>query len=224
MLNEVGVLGEVVVAPVLKHENATVFQQRMLEHEVGNLRQLLQRVWGIGKDEVELLVTALQETEHVATKGDTGGGAELLQTVADETVMVAVQLHTDDLIATARHELERDAARAAKEVERRGSIEIDIAAQHIEDVLLGKIGRRTRLERARYLEMPSLILSCDNSHYVSLFKKECLLVVGHALWLGAEVLRRVDDMNMLQEAAQLREHLLALLHIGGRVVLEEVAH
>ena len=224
MLYEVGVLGEVVVAPVFKHENATVFQQRMLEHEVGNLRQLLQRVWGIGKDEVELLVTALQETEHVATKGDAGGGAELLQTVADETVMVAVQLHTDDLTATARHELERDAARAAKEVERRGSVEIDIAAQHIEDVLLGKIGRRTRLERARYLEMPSLILSCDNSHYVSLFKKERLLVVGHALWLGAEVLRRVDDMNVLQEAAQLREHLLALLHIGGRVVLEEVAH
>ena len=55
MLNEPGMGGEVVLLAVLEDEDAFGSEDFLLENEVGNLRQFLQCVGRVGKDEVKLL-------------------------------------------------------------------------------------------------------------------------------------------------------------------------
>ena len=69
MLHEVRMSGEVVVLAVLKHEDAVVCQQVVVEDELRNGGQLLEGIGRVGKDEVKLLFAALDEAESVATKG-----------------------------------------------------------------------------------------------------------------------------------------------------------
>jgi len=63
-------VGEVVVLAMLEHEDTILVQQVAIQNEVWNLREILQCVRRVGKDEVELLLAALQEAEHVATNQD----------------------------------------------------------------------------------------------------------------------------------------------------------
>ena len=94
-------VGEIVVFAVFKDEDAAVFQQLPADDEVGNLGQFLQCVWRVGKDEVILLPTAFQESEHIAADGDARLGIELLQTVLYEAVVVTVHLDAHHLLASA---------------------------------------------------------------------------------------------------------------------------
>ena len=55
VLNEPGMGGEVVVLAVLEDEDAFGGEEFLLEDKVGYLRQFLQCVWRVGKDEVKLL-------------------------------------------------------------------------------------------------------------------------------------------------------------------------
>ena len=61
---------EVIVFAMLQHEDAVVLQQSLFEDKVRNRGNLLQRIGWVGKDEVELLVTTLKESEHVGTQGN----------------------------------------------------------------------------------------------------------------------------------------------------------
>ena len=54
-------------------------------------------------------------------------------------MVVAVQFNADNLLAATRKKFQRDAACAGEEVESRGSIEINILNEYIEDVLLGTV-------------------------------------------------------------------------------------
>ena len=89
--------------------------------------------------------------------------------------MVAVHLYADHLAAATRQQLQRDAARTREKVEGGGTFEVYILHQHVEDVLLGKVRRRTCLERAWDIEMTTLIFSCDYSHNfpLSMFNVQC---------------------------------------------------
>ena len=82
----------------------------------------------------------------------------------DKPVMVAVGLDADYVAAAPREQFERDAARAGEQVEGSGAFEVDIPREHIEDVLLGEVGRGPCLECARYVEVTSLIFSGDDAH------------------------------------------------------------
>ena len=165
MLNKVGVVGEVVVLTMFEDKDAVILQQSFLEDDVRDGRQFFESVWRIGKDEVVLLTTGLQKAEHIATKGFNGGvPLELLETLLDEAVMVAVEFDADDAGASPREQFEGDAARACEEVEGFGTVEVDVLHQHVEDVLLGKIGGRPRLERTRNIKMPPLVFSSYYSH------------------------------------------------------------
>ena len=152
------------VLAVLKHEDAVILQQPFFEDKVGNGGQFFQGVGWVGKDKVKLLMATLEKTKHIGTEGNTTIVAQFLYAIADETVVVSIHLHTNHLLTAARQQLERDAACAREKVERDGFVQIYILCQHIEDVLLGKVGGRPRLERARDVEMPSFVFACDNAH------------------------------------------------------------
>ena len=164
MLHEVGMLREIVVLAVLEDEDALRLQQAMPEDEIGNGGQLLQGIGRVGKDEVELLVAGLNVTEDIGAKTlnieRLSLPFQLFNALKDKAVMVAVLLYADHLGTASRQELKRDAARAGEEVEGRGTIEVDVAHEHIEDVLLGKVGGRPRLERARNVKVAALVFSC----------------------------------------------------------------
>ncbi len=164
MLEESGLLGEVVVFAVLEDKDAVGLQQVVAEDEAREGCEVLEGVGRVGEDEVELLMTFLQETEHVATDEDVVCRADLLHALGDEGGVVAISLHTDDGCTAAGEHLKRDAAGTGEEVEGGGVVEVDIAIEDIEDVLLGEVGGRTCLESSWYVEVPTFILSGYDSH------------------------------------------------------------
>ena len=172
MLNKVGMLREIVVLAVLEDEDALRLQQAMLEDEVGNGGQLLQGIGRVGKDEVELLVAGLNVAEDIGAKTlnieRLSLPFQLFNALQDEAVMVAVLLYADHLGTASRQELKRDAARAGEEVKGCSTIKVDVAHQHIEDILLGKVCRWPRLESAGDVEMTTFVFTSDDSHFTDL--------------------------------------------------------
>ena len=164
MLHKVRVAGEVVVFAMFEDEDTLGLEQTFLEDETWNPGQLLQGIGRIGKDEVELLLARLDETEGIATKGDADLRIEFFQTVGDEAVMISILFDADDVGAAARHQFEGDAARAREEVEGCGAFKVHITRQDIEDVLLGKVGGGSCLETPWNLKVPSLVYACNDSH------------------------------------------------------------
>ena len=223
---------EVIIFAVFQHEDAVVFQQTLFEDEVRNRGNLLQRIGRVGKDKVELLMTALEETEHVGTQWNAGLLAQFLDALADKAVMIPVHLYADHLTAASRQQFQRDAACAREEVEGRSVFEVHILHQHVEDVLLGKVGSGPRLKRTRNVEVPSLVFSCYNPHLplsssisfylpLSPLNIQCLQVIGHPLdfcdGMTVEVCRGVDDVGLLQEVLQLLHQPLLLRNVAHDV-------
>ena len=161
-------VGKIVVLAMLENEDALFVEKIAIEYEVWNLRKLLQRVWRIGKDEIELLLAGSQEAEYIAANQKIPVFAQFLETLADEVGVVAVCLYADDALATSGNEFQRDAARTGKEVEGGCILKIDVTLQNIKDILLCKICCRPRLERTWNVEMATLILSCYDSHIFTL--------------------------------------------------------
>ena len=164
MFHEVRIIGEVLVLAVLKYKDAAFLQQPFLKDEAGDGGQFLECIGRIGKDEVEALLARLDEAEGVATQRHAYVGAEFLHACLYKAVVVAIQLDADDVGTASRHQFERDAACAGEEVEDRCAFEVEIARQHIEDILLGKIRRRSCLEGLRNIEVPAFIDTRDDSH------------------------------------------------------------
>ena len=164
MLQESWMVGEIVVLAMLENEDALFVEKIAIEYEVWNLGELLQCVWRIGKDEIELLFAGSQEAEYIAANQKIPVFAQFLETLADEVGMVAVGLYADYSAASTGYQFQRDAACAGKEVEGCGILEIDVILQNIEDVLLCEICSWSRLERTWYVEVATLILSCYDSH------------------------------------------------------------
>ena len=106
MLDKAGMGGEVVILAMLEDEDAIRGKDALVEDKVGDLRQLLESVGWIGKDEVKLLSARLDETEDIAADGGAYVGAEFLQTLGYEGMVVAVGLNTHHTGTTSRHEFE----------------------------------------------------------------------------------------------------------------------
>ena len=60
MLHESGMLGKIIILAMFENEDSIFVQQVAIQYEVWNLREFLQRVWRIGKDEIKLLLAGLQ--------------------------------------------------------------------------------------------------------------------------------------------------------------------
>ena len=106
MLDKAGMGGEVVILAMLEDEDAIRGKDALVEDKVGDLRQLLESVGWIGKDEVKLLSARLAEAEYITAYGGAYVGAEFLQTLGYEGMVVAVGLNTHHTGTTARHEFE----------------------------------------------------------------------------------------------------------------------
>lgn len=183
-------LGEVVFLSVLENEDAAFGQQTGAKHEVGYFGQLWQGVGRVGEDEVEsplvpvglfncvgaafkvrLLLRRvrvcggfLQVSECVGSQEGVVVGIDFVHALADEAGMVAVEFHADDVAAASGEQFERDASGAGKEVECAASVEVDVSAEHVEDVLFGKVSGGSCLKGAWDVESPSFVFSCDDAH------------------------------------------------------------
>ena len=167
MLDKAGMGGEVVILAMLEDEDAIRGKDALVEDKVGDLRQLLESVGWIGKDEVKLLSARLDETEDIAADGSAHICAEFLQTLGYEGMVVAVGLNTHHTGTTSRHEFERYTACARKEVEGCNVVKVDIAIEHVKEILLGEICCRAGLKRAWDVEVATLVLSCNYSHSIT---------------------------------------------------------
>ena len=106
MFHEMGIIREIIVLPMFEDQYAIILEQSFLKDKAGDLWQFFQSVRGIGKDEIEPLLTRFDEAEHVTAKGHTDIGAEFLQTFLDESVMVTVLFYADDMGTPPRHQFE----------------------------------------------------------------------------------------------------------------------
>jgi hypothetical protein len=93
--------GEVMVLAVLKNQNATFLQQSMVEDELWDSGQFLERIGRVGEDEVELLAARLDESEHISPDGNHLLAAQFCDARHNKAVVVAVEFHADYLAAAA---------------------------------------------------------------------------------------------------------------------------
>ena len=110
MLDKAGMGGEVVILAMLEDEDAIRGKDALVEDKVGDLRQLLESIGRIGKDEVKLLSARLDEAEDIAADGSADIGAELLEALRYEGMMIAVSLYAHHTRTASRHEFEGYAA------------------------------------------------------------------------------------------------------------------
>ena len=85
-------VGEVVVLAMFEDKDAAFVEQVAVEYELWNLGQLFECIGWVGKDEVELLMAALHESEYIATNQNVALFVQLLEALADEVGMVSVGL------------------------------------------------------------------------------------------------------------------------------------
>ena len=108
------------VFAVLEDEDTVVFQHSLLKDEAGDGWQLFEGVWGIGEDEIILLLARSDIAEHITAETlniehscvplvasvlrPSGTliivSLKLLQTLLDETMMVAVEFDADHTATT----------------------------------------------------------------------------------------------------------------------------
>ena len=99
-------IGEIVVLAMFENEDAFFVEKIAIEYEVWNLGELLQCVWRIGKDEIELLLAGSQEAEYIAANQKILVFAQFLETLADEVGMVAVGLYADHSAASTGYQFQ----------------------------------------------------------------------------------------------------------------------
>ena len=170
VLDEAGMMGEVVLLAVLKDKEAVGLEKVAAKDDVGQLGYLRQGVWRVGKDEVELLAALCHELEDIAANGQRRCVLKLVEELLDEAVVTHIKLYADNSTATSADKFERNATRAGEEVECcRLFAEVKIALQDIEEVFLGKVRRWTCRKAAWHFEMPALVFASDDAHlYIQL--------------------------------------------------------
>ena len=167
MLNEMWVGWEVVVLAMFEDEDAFGSEDVLLEYEVGNLWQFLEGVGRVGKDEIKLLAAWLDEAEYIATDRGAYIGVEFLKALLVIVMVVAVGLNTHYACTTSRDEFEGDAACSWEDVEGIDTVKVYIAIEHIEDIRRGKVCCGSGLESSWYIEVATLVLSCNYSHSIT---------------------------------------------------------
>ena len=164
MFNEIRVVAEVVVLAVFEHEQ-TVFSHNLpLHHPVGQFAQFLERVGRVGKDQVKRFAATFNKTQCIAAEQCGCRIVQRFKAGADEGRVLAVAFNGHHLAAAAREEFKADAARSSEEVERTRFLEVNVGAEHVEEILLRKVGRWAGFKRTRHFKVSSFILSCYDAH------------------------------------------------------------
>ena len=149
---------------MLEYENSALAQNVATENERNNLVGTLQIVWCVRKNDVETLGTVFQIQKSVRLYRVNGCRAQLARRAADKIVVDGVDFDRRYAAGSARGELVTYRTRPRKEVEDIDRLVIDDVVQHVEQVFLGEIGRRTRPQIAWRVDCPPAICTADYSH------------------------------------------------------------
>ena len=125
---------------MLKDQGAILAQQLTLEYEVDDLLAAFKVVRSIGEDHIELLGATLKVEEDVGLDRVEVTKTKALSRLADEVVVHGIDLNRGDGLHSARGELVADGAGAREEIEHLQLLEVEHIAQHVEKVLLSKVG------------------------------------------------------------------------------------
>ena len=87
---------------MLENEEPIGRKKVLREDEIRDGWQLREGIRRVSKDEIELLMTALYESEDVALDQYMVFGTYLLHALCDETSMVSVLFHTNNFLAATR--------------------------------------------------------------------------------------------------------------------------
>lgn len=165
VLDETGVLAEVVVLAVLYDQEAILAEEATLQNHVGQFGYLGQHIGRVGKDEVKLLPALTEVLEHVALDWY---GIEVLKLVykpLDEFEVQRVFFHAYHTGASTGKQFQRYASGTGKEVQGHGFLlPVDIGVEDVEKVLLGKVCSGTCLECAGNVEMTALVFTGYYAH------------------------------------------------------------
>ena len=164
MLQEVGAGAKVVILTMFQNEERMLTYKPRVHHAIGQFAQFGQSIGRVGKYEIEGLDRTLYEAQRIATHGRPGIVGERARTLLNEGIVATILLNRYHAWAAARKQFERDATCATEEVERTSVLKVEISTEHVEEILLGKVGRRTSLEGAGHFKVTTFIFSCNDTH------------------------------------------------------------
>lgn len=165
MLDKVRMCVETVVFAVFEYKNAARAQSIFSKNAVGNGGNFGHLVGRVGKDKIEHFGVHIEKAEHIAAVDAQVVDVEFGGRFFDEGDVAFAHLHAAHMPATARHALETDAARSRKKVECGGIFQVEIARQHIEQALFGKVGRWARRDVGWRCQMSPPEFSANNTHF-----------------------------------------------------------
>ena len=147
------------------HEDASVPQQIAFEDKFRHFGQFFQGIRGICKDEIKTLGRSRMEiTEDIAANQCQRIRFQLFGDFGDKGGMCIILFDSRHAPAFARKQFERNASRTRKQVERIHPLKIDMVGDHIEDIFLRKVRRRTGAEGRRDIKTSPSVYSTYNSH------------------------------------------------------------
>ena len=156
--------GEAHFPGMLNNEQSIGFQRVSLKDGVGNAVCLCHVVWRIGKDEIELFVTRFQIFEYVHAQRPQLVCLQFVPDGTDEVEVQRILFYEHDARASSRNQLESDASRSGKEVERAGLFPVQHVVENVEQAFASEIGCGSRFHVCWRIEPPGFEFSADYTH------------------------------------------------------------
>ncbi len=155
----------VVPGRVLQYKYTIIGQHMLLEHQHGDIINILQRIGWPGKYKVELLCVLFHEPEHIAFDDmELLCNTQFFDSLFDEVDIAHIALNEGKVARAARGQLVADTARAAKQVAGLDILQVYHVCQRVEQAFFGYIGSGARGCARRRTELPSPELASYNPH------------------------------------------------------------
>ena len=149
---------------MLKNENSILAKDLTIQNQRNNLLQSLQIIWRVRENNVELFRATAKIEKSVGLYDEHIVGAEFLGGAANKGVVHGVYLDRCYTLCSARGKLVAHRAGAGKEIQHIALLEIDEVVEHVEQVLLRKIGCRSCAEVTRRIYRSALEFATNYSH------------------------------------------------------------
>ena len=149
---------------MLQNQPSAGLQKPAAENGLGNRIATDDVVGRVGKYQVELLGTAFQIEKGIGLDGMNPVETEIPGSSPDEVVMHRVDFDRNDRSGPPRGKLVADRAGPGKQVEHVGAFDVAVALDHIEQIFLGEVGRRTGPQIFRRLYDPAAKDAANDSH------------------------------------------------------------
>ena len=149
---------------MLENQPSFGFQQIAFEYGVWDRFAAGNIVWWVGEDDVELFGTTFQVQKGVRFDRMDICEPEILGGFPDKTVVDRIDLDGDDRTGPPGCEFIADRSGTGKEVQNFDAFQIPVTVEHVEQILFGEIGGRSRPEVLRGLNGSSFLCTANDSH------------------------------------------------------------